>query len=393
MKRQFFILSLSALTLFSCGGSQNTKTNENAKPAENLTADKPSKNEEVTENKEVKEEINVPETFMNFVKKLSDNPDKPVYYLADVDNNENYVYCGNYYYAYPQKNGGYTTIYKRIDSAEYGSMTNWSKAFSFQNKELHNAENALPVPDVSLLIDESKTAGHEADVNSLKELYNKYTSKFLHYIFSDTEPIVRVEIQPLYDDKEWKDSFSDIIRYDNWSSYKWDGEKFVPYDALTEFVKTLPANPDKPFYHKLDSYQIVESYCENNNNYYAFPLKDGGYMALADYNSQCEASMSWKNETYTYKASKLTKVDNVLPLPKAEELLSAEKCQENPSKAEEITKQYNSRPKGFLIYSVDEFGSLSVSMEGNGCEQWGEDDLEFMQSAIYKWNGDSFEKQ
>ncbi|MCR4560238.1 MAG: hypothetical protein K5685_09180 [Bacteroidales bacterium] len=39
MKRQFFILSLSALTLFSCGGSQNTKTNENAKPAKNLTTD------------------------------------------------------------------------------------------------------------------------------------------------------------------------------------------------------------------------------------------------------------------------------------------------------------------------------------------------------------------
>ena len=103
MKRQFFILSLSALTLFSCGGSQNVKTTENAKPAENLATDKTQKPEEVTESKEVKEEINVPETFMYFVKKLSDNPNKPVYYLADLFNNENYVYCGNYYYAYPQK--------------------------------------------------------------------------------------------------------------------------------------------------------------------------------------------------------------------------------------------------------------------------------------------------
>ena len=113
-------------------------------------------------------------------------------------------------------------------------------------------------------------------------------------------------------------------------------------------------------------------------------------MGMISFCGECEASMWWGDYTYIFKDGTLTKKDGILPVPDAALLLDEEKCKQNPSKAADITKQYNADPKAYLLYSITESGNLGISMTGSGCEQWGEDDLDYMKNADYKWDGEKF---
>ncbi len=113
-------------------------------------------------------------------------------------------------------------------------------------------------------------------------------------------------------------------------------------------------------------------------------------MALVCYQAQCEATLFWDNFTYVSKDGKITKVENILPVPDVNDLLDADKCKGLDAQVNDIKKQYNSAPKNYLLYSITDYGELNVTMEGNGCEQWGESDLDLMKNAVYTWDGEKF---
>lgn len=386
MKKQILILlSFGALALYSCGGGSQPKQGVAAQAADTVqSADNTA---------EIGNEIvSVPEAFLKFVNGLPKSPDKEVYsLLIQKDFQEGLVFNNELYRAYPMKNGGYLTICISSMMNNNYECDNKYLTYAYKDGDLKPVENVLPLPDANMLIDNKKKAGHEAEVKSIVAIINKHIAEVVYYVIPDDKNIIRVGAKRMVADPDWQDEYYPLLSYDNnLSTYKWDGEKFAPCDMLEEFVKTLPAKPDKPCYIFRDEYDIESEFCGIVDSYYGLPMKDGGYMIVFDHNSQCESTMFWNDCTYTYKNGKLTKVDNILPKPNAVDLLDAAKCKGNDAAVKNIIKQYNSSPISYLLYMVEEDGNLQVSMTGNGCEQWGEADLDYMKNAVYKWDGEKF---
>ena len=132
MKRHFFIFSLSALTLFSCGGSQ--KQNQNST----------TENTETTKSTEIKDTVKTVEKVATentaaLVAKLLDNEHTFTFegnggkckYKGEVES-EN---CETVFYCYPQKNGGYKVYVCKISfydemGKEYHEFNFFAKTFS-----------------------------------------------------------------------------------------------------------------------------------------------------------------------------------------------------------------------------------------------------------------------
>ena len=49
--------------------------------------------------------------------------------------------------------------------------------------------------------------------------------------------------------------------------------------------------------------------------------------------------------------------------------------------------------RGSKKIELTDEGKLNVSIKDNGCEQWGEDDLEYIQDVVFKWDGEKFVKE
>lgn len=161
-------------------------------------------------------------------------------------------------------------------------------------------------------------------------------------------------------------------------------------DSFFEFVKNLPTTPDKLIYHVYNAYEIEEAFCLINEDDYALPMKNGGYMAMYSYKSQCEATFEWYDSTFIYKNGEFRKATNILPVPEMSLMLDSEKCKGREAQVQDIIAQYNEHPQWYLLYSIMDNGALVVSAEGSGCEQWAENDLELMRDIIYFWDGEKF---
>ena len=161
-------------------------------------------------------------------------------------------------------------------------------------------------------------------------------------------------------------------------------------DSFFDYVRNLPQTPDKLVYHVYDGYEIEEAFCLINEDYYALPMKNGGYLAMYSYKSQCEATMDWYDSTFICKNGEIRKVTNILPVPEMRLMLDSEKCKGREAQVQDIIAQYNEHPQWYLLYGIMNNCALVVSAEGNGCEQWGENDLEFMRDIVYQWDGEQF---
>ncbi|MBQ5453153.1 MAG: hypothetical protein IIT56_09195 [Bacteroidales bacterium] len=400
MKKQLTILSLSALTLFSCGGnkSQNQSVAEKNDSAKTVTTE-PSNNtvEAAEKTAEVSENLDsVLQKINPWLKKLPENPDRKFYFFEhEVDTIKGLAYFKDFLYAYPFKTGGYLTVSEHSEMSEenYIPMTQ-RETYIYKDGKLSSAKNVLPVPDPVMFTNAEKRTAHKADFDAMSALYKRRSSDYVNYIFYNDKPEIRTVLRLInYDDSDWKKEYSDLLEGNDKPSYRWDGEKFVFFDPFEEFMKSLPESPDKAVYQNNKVEYIMDEFCSVSEDCYAFPITGGGYLGVFSYNCQCEASMSWYDSTYVYKDGKIKSVSNVLPVPEISALLDEEKCKGNDGLVREIVEQYNKYPKDYLLYYISDDGTLSVSAEGNGCEQWGENQLELMKNAVYKWDGEKFIKQ
>ena len=119
MKKQLTILSLSALTLFSCGGnkSQNQSVAEKTDSAKTVMTE-PSNN--TVEAAEVSENLDsVLQKINPWLKKLPENPDRQFYFFEhEVDTIKGLAYFKDFLYAYPFKTGGYLTVSEHSEMSE-----------------------------------------------------------------------------------------------------------------------------------------------------------------------------------------------------------------------------------------------------------------------------------
>ena len=396
MKKKFLILPAIAL-LASCGGGQQQKqTTQNEDTTQKVVATEPQQKEVLEEDDDEDELAGLPEAFFKFVEKLPKSPNKQVYFQDESEDIvDGYAVANEFCFAFPIKSGGYLTIYQQATLNNDFQANHWCGTFLYKNNELHSIHKVLPIPDKSYLIDKNIESNQTADAKGLTELVNKNPYNFVYYVFSQDEPIVRAGFHsPFAECEGWKESFADVIRYDyDLPTFKWDGERFVSYDALTEFTKTLPAKPDKPFYRADNEYDIHILFCYVSNTYYALPMNDGGYMVLWAHTTGSESSSEGNYVTYIYKNGKITSKNNILPVPETKEFLDQDKCKNNMTKAQEIENQYKESPEMYLSYTLTDEGKLNVSIKDNGCEQWGEDDLEYIQDVVFKWDGEKFVKE
>lgn len=162
-------------------------------------------------------------------------------------------------------------------------------------------------------------------------------------------------------------------------------------DDFFGYLQSLPQTPEQLVYHSHDSYTMEgEQFCDIMEEYYAFPKNSGGYLGLYSYILQCEATMEWYDSTFILQNDEISRADHVLPVPEMNLMLDSEKCKGREAQVQEIIAQYNAHPRWYLFYRVLSNGALIVNAMGNGCEQWGEDELELMKDIIYQWDGEQF---
>ena len=263
-----------ALVIASCGGGNTTTTTqpaaETAAPSTNTATAAPAE----------ETDIDAPACLA----KLPTNPDKQVYKFEE-DHSTETSDIRDYYYAYPKTKGGYLVIYAHSEMKEDYSINVAYSTYNYDNDgKLHTVNNVLPVIDSKYLLNKWNAPKHPAESKALTELFKKRPNDFAAYVL-DYEYLME--------------------RYYERPTYRWDGEKFVPYDILGEFVKSLPKSPDKPFYRLEDEYKIMEQMLTYHYNHYAYPMTKGGYTVL----SRCEISEegSYEDEcaSYTYQNGKL----------------------------------------------------------------------------------------
>ena len=388
MKKTTIIIPLLALVIASCGGGNNTQTQGSSNATD--TADNNTASAPKAEDNDRVYLSDLPARFATFVEKLpvspASSPRKDVAYQSSNEENNDkqtfYEFC-----AYPKKDGGYIDLCA-ITEYEQGCFVSKSYETYIDTEEhMKRIQNVLPVPPLNT----DEKAGNEADFNAFEAIYKKRPYDFIYYNINTDGVIRAILVEPTGKDPEWDDKYYKFLEQNyNAPTYRWDGEKFVQFDMLVEFLNGLPKSPDKPVYHTRFGYGSQDLFCGTGIDYYALPKKDGGYMAIANYTEECESSMWWRYFTYIYKNGKLQSVDDILPVPEMTTLLDHEKCKGKDAQVQNIIKQYDENPSGCLLYYIQDDGTMKVSAEGNGCEQWGECDLDLMVTATYNWDGEKF---
>lgn len=382
MKKTTIIIPLLAIAIASCGGGSTNQPQGNS-----TTTNAPSANTATTDAPVAESIIDAPSCLA----KLPKNPDKQVYQFEE-DHSTETSDIRDYYYAYPMSKGGYLVIYACSEMYEDYSTNVSYITFTYDNDgKLHTVNNVLPVLDSKYLLNKWNAPKHPAESKALTELFKKRPNDFAAYVLEDDKPIIRASLQRLKkEDPEWKEDYEYLMgRYFNRPAYRWDGEKFVHYDILGDFLKNLPKSPDKPFYRLEDEYNIMEQMLTYHYNHYAYPMTKGGYTVL----SRCEISEegSYEDEcaSYTYQNGKLDTARNVLPVPDINEWLDPAECKGNDSDVQNAIKAYKKEREN-LSYDIDEHtGNITpyhVSNLGDWCEMYSG----FLKQLEYTWNGEKF---
>jgi hypothetical protein len=384
------IIPIFALVIASCGGGNNNQTQGGSNATDTSTTNTNTASTQKAGDNDRVYLSDLPGPFATFVEKLpvspAHSPRKDVAYRTSGEEKDgkqiSYTFC-----AFPKKDGGYIELCAITESQD-GCLKSKSYDTYIDTEEyMKRIQNVLPVPPLNT----NKKAGHEADFNAFEAIYKTRPDDFIYYFIKSDGEIRAVLQPPSSDIPGWNDKCYDFINQNyNPPTYRWDGEKFVQVDKFAEFLNGLSKSPDKPVYHFSDGYSIQEQFCDADINFYAFPKKDGGYMSIVSYNEQCEASMWWNDSTYNFQNGKIQGAGGILPVPEMITLLDPEKCKGKDAQVQNIIKQYNGNPRGYLLYRIQDDGTMSVSAEGAGCENWGEIDLELMVNATYKWDGEKF---
>ncbi|MEE3448349.1 MAG: hypothetical protein VZQ51_07040 [Bacteroidales bacterium] len=336
MKKQLTILSLSALTLFSCGGNQSQTQNVAVK-----TADTTAK-------------VSTPEPETQTPKKieLSESVMKEIWKQWDLE-------------------------YK--DNAE--------PEFSF---------SSVKYKDWSVVC-EGELRAYPLDETSLKvySVYNEYSSdpkddsdgfyKIEIYVFkdgklteTDYQPDLTVENGVRADFSVTGDTLTILKNDDSKLQFARDGEKFVKIEIKPgiaeeifkkEFPKIKEIYSRNPLLASGSEPEESEG-CDSGEELACYPLKNGGYLVVFKHDFSgpgCASEYSfWAKK---YNDGKLSAVKDVLPVPALEDLLDPGKAADYKKDVDEFRKMFQEAPENYLCYEFQPPESLTVRLHPWECEE------------------------
>lgn len=233
-KRILPILSLLALTLFSCGGAGQNQNNKTVSPAVNPTGEatvvgiadlSPDEGMEVI-NENVAEEL-----FIELYPEIKDTYSPNTFSIVGSYEEEcEGCYSGQELDCYPLNDGGYLVAFTH-DFGGPGCSTEyyfWTKYYK-DGELTDEVQDILPLPSLDELLNPDKTEAYKNDIAEFRIMFEKSPMDFICYEFQPPMSLtVRLhpwDCEDAYNnmDKVMLDPYKD----DNVPEYQWDGEKFV----------------------------------------------------------------------------------------------------------------------------------------------------------------------
>lgn len=445
MKIKHLLIATAAITLFSCGGSQNQNQNTGAANDTAKTVDPTVQTPQCDASTPPQKDI-LTEYAVSILKDHLEVGDV----VADKITNEcepfnNHPYAGDYFrffehedgnfsmywylYFYPKKSGGYEVIVEITGAGgdAYEPIYNYEK-FICQDNKITKAENIvdMKITDFYSNSDKFPKAAVEAIETAIKEHpdieidSNKITASFNPWYWEEYDnDFVQVLPKPLvgFEDKGG-DVFPSI-------SYIWNGESFVPdpknkpikedlkYFEGRDCRKTIAgqiatklkiekAGPDSKESCDGDLHFTMNDDCKGyfgGTDIYCFPRKDENYQSDGWF--VIEASMSCPEgigcshsfNAYIYDGDKLTPTE--LPVPSLDNLLDFEKCKGRESEVEKFKAIFDQRPHDFIQYLINfEEKTLKAVLYPLDLEEdqqnfidW---ELRFKDGHQFEWHGGEF---
>ena len=230
--KKSIIISLAAITLYSCGSGTNQNQNNGAtntdttatqntdtaatvetshcgvstpvdeSPVDESPADDPTQKNYIDRVKQYAAKLPTAyaDTVYSFYK--SEIPD------GDNRTDENY-------YFFPYKSGGFFVIV-HVCAMESGYVYNYDNHYNYINDKLTNADDMFPKPQYTDFVSD----GNAADAERIAQLTDGFVSSF-------SEGVLRVDALP--SGLEEEEELQEIEKYQR-VTYKWNGEKFVKFN-------------------------------------------------------------------------------------------------------------------------------------------------------------------
>ena len=201
--------------------------------------------------------------------------------------------------------------------------------------------------------------------------------------------------------------------------FEWYNDKFVLRSGGTQsasadnnvakevFKKQFPSTKNIDWYEDtpLKCYGYPESECEGcgaSEGLACYPLKDGGYLItfVSEFSGPGCAS-EYRFWTSKYKDGNLTDVNDVLPLPKLEEMLNPDKAKNYKSDIAKFKSElFDKNPNDFICYEFMPPETLTVRLH-----PWDCDNAHYNMDKVmldpynddpvptYTWDGERFVKK
>ena len=147
------------------------------------------------------------------------------------------------------------------------------------------------------------------------------------------------------------------------------------------------------------SYELDEEGSEAGASVYCVPFSDEGYFVLSEsYFAGPGCSPDYEYGSWIYKNGSLDTTQNILPMPKFDDLINPNKAANYQAQATSFRDMYNHNPILHIKYSFISQDSMVVALFPYDCDEVFYEADKYMlahhnndQNPIYKWNGKKFE--
>ncbi|MBR2886984.1 MAG: hypothetical protein IKB95_02070, partial [Bacteroidales bacterium] len=154
MKKSFLLIP--AIALLSCGGNSNSTDGVHTVSTDTDTT--------LAQSEPVVQTVTLPDGLVKFINSLPKSADKPFYFFEANAPNAEGVFDNDKYYLYPIKSGGFAIIREHLETPEDAEEQFSYIPYIYKDGEAKTASHFMPIPDISLFVNNDKLKGYESAI-------------------------------------------------------------------------------------------------------------------------------------------------------------------------------------------------------------------------------------